>query len=319
MKKETKDLKPNLRIIVLTYDRHLSLNKCLNHLDQIDMDGDDVVINIFVDKNPLVISNKTLKHFNKTGHHLLTTKVAEAFSGRHPDVKIHYQPNHVGLYGQWIDSLIPGSNKQELALFLEDDVDVSPHAWKWLKAAYHQYRNQSDVFGFSLMGNAIVAGKEQGRRVNANPKHNAFMYKLIGSHGLAPLPHVWQDFRAWYHNVSTNAKFKPYVPGIAQTSWYKGYEKRKLSSTMWTMWPIYYSWMVKKFIVYPNIIKMMKPKMGETTKGELVVHRAEKGMHSKRANAKADNNLLQIWNSSFVKFPCEIEKFDWTGKIIEQY
>jgi hypothetical protein len=69
-------------------------------------------------------------------------------------VHVHLQEEHVGLYGQWIDSWT--LKPREVTLYLEDDLDLSPHAWTWLKA-YKKYHHEPGVMGFSLRGNIISA------------------------------------------------------------------------------------------------------------------------------------------------------------------
>lgn len=284
-----------------------------------DTEGDRIIVDIFIDKlNPKTKKPaKKLQDFTMYGYHALTVGVAKWFRFRSKlEVNVHLQQKHVGIYGQWIDSWRPRKGSKELALIVEDDLDLSPYFWKWLKAAYHKYGNAKNVIGFSLRGNEIVAGKKSGQWLVTSDYHNAFMYKLIGSHGFAPVPKFWRDFRAWFRKVSRHKRFKPYVPGITQTQWYKGFEKINQTSGMWSQWAIYYTWVRKLFIVYPNISKLRKDR-----KGELIVHRAEFGLHSTSRNSaqKADSKLLREWKEAYGIFPHKILKYDWTGRNVSGY
>lgn len=304
----------SLRIIVLTYDRPGSLKTCLNHIARMETEGDKIVVDIYIDKHKNKVPRKG---FSSKGHHIRTVKVAKSFRFDNSLATVHLQQQHVGVYGQWIDSWKPPSGTKEVALFVEDDLDVSPYFWKWLKAAYLRYRHEPDVMGISLRGNTIASGEKAGEWLVTKKIHNAFMYKLMGSHGFAPLPDVWNDFRLWFHNNSKNAKFKPYVPNLEQTKWYKRLDKKGKRVTMWTMWSIYYSWIQKLFIVYPNLSGYNK--RPNITRGELIVHRAGKGLHSKKANTGADQALLTQWDDALVQFPRCIARYDWNGEELDYY
>jgi hypothetical protein len=176
----------DLRVIVLAFDRHKSLNQCLNHLHHMHTDGDNVLVDIYIDKIKPDAKNHT--DFNSQGHHAATVKVAQSFRFKGKPVNIHFQKEHVGLYGQWLDSWKPTPDTKEIGLFVEDDQDVSPYFWLWLKAAYCKYRNDPDVMGIALRQNDIAAGIRAGQWLITNPSHNALKYKVLFSHGFAPFP-----------------------------------------------------------------------------------------------------------------------------------
>ena len=60
--------------------------------------------------------------------------VAKSFQWSVGEVRVHVHSEHVGIYGQWIYTWRPWPNTQEIAVFLEDDVDMSIYAYRWLKA-----------------------------------------------------------------------------------------------------------------------------------------------------------------------------------------
>jgi len=48
--------------------------------------------------------------------------------------------------GQWIDTWRPRDNSDaELGLILEDDISVSPYAYRWLRAVHRAYRHRTDL------------------------------------------------------------------------------------------------------------------------------------------------------------------------------
>ena len=136
---------------------------------------------------------------------------------------MHLQQQHVGIFGQWLYSWRPRKNTKELALFLEDDLDVSRYFWKWLKAAHKRYGNSSEVQGFSLRGNIIVAGKNINEWLKPRTGNTTFMYKMYGLHGYAPLPQFWSGFQDWIQRVTKDKSFQLHkkLPHILPVKWYK--------------------------------------------------------------------------------------------------
>ena len=45
----------------------------------------------------------------------------------------------------------------EIALILEDDMTVSPHAYRWLKAVHGKYGRRKDFGGVTLYSNSVFA------------------------------------------------------------------------------------------------------------------------------------------------------------------
>ena len=270
-----------------------------------------MTLEIFIDREKPKVNSTTPPPYHK-----LTAHIARSFKWLHGPVTVHLHEEHVGLYGQWINSWRPKENTTELALFLEDDIDVSPYAWKWLKAAYHRYRDDPEVFGIGLKPSYIVTGRLKHQFIRVPRKYTAFKYKLLHSHGFAPLPHAWRRFQDWYYKESNRTYLKPYVPNIIPTLWYKRFQKRNTEDSMWTMWAIYYMWQTKKFAVFPNFSRLIKRR-----NGALVVHRREKGLHFKGVDRvrNSESLLLNQWLKGFSKFPRETIKYDWDGHIITKY
>ena len=101
--------------------------------------------------------------------------------------------------GQWIDTWRPRDDSDtELGLILEDDINVSPYAYRWLRAVHRAYRNRTDFLGTTLNSDqmSILHPKPKGRL--AAPKTDTtLMYKCFGSWGLSPRPLHWRRFQVW--------------------------------------------------------------------------------------------------------------------------
>lgn len=108
----------DLRIIIMTFNRAESLKKLLISLDDLQTDGSRVAIEIWIDRD------------KKGKLHEDTLKVAKTHKCPNGPVRVHIQQEHVGIYGQWIDTWRPKDGSSELGLLLEDDLTVSPFAWR---------------------------------------------------------------------------------------------------------------------------------------------------------------------------------------------
>ncbi len=109
----------DLRIIVMVYNRPKSLKKCLNSLIDVDYLGDRVSLHVWIDRHP----NTDVIPMN-------TYLTAKRFIFKHGQYYVHVQPNHVGIQGQWLNTWRPRSESKEIALFLEDDMSVSPFFYR---------------------------------------------------------------------------------------------------------------------------------------------------------------------------------------------
>ena len=101
--------------------------------------------------------------------------------------------------GQWIDTWRPRDDTDtELGLILEDDINVSPYAYRWLLAVHRAYRHRGDFAGATLQSDYIPNlsrkpirhGPLEGPRTDT-----VFMYKCIGTWGYAPRPLHWRRFQ----------------------------------------------------------------------------------------------------------------------------
>ncbi|ELU11776.1 hypothetical protein CAPTEDRAFT_203658, partial [Capitella teleta] len=294
----------HFRVIVLTYNRPESLGKCLGFLEKVETMGDTMRIEIWIDRSEHhghVVDNATVK-------------IAEAFRQHwsHPErgrsCAVHIRERFAGLPGQWWDTWRPRLGSNEIGLILEDDIDVAPLAYKWLKAIHAKYDHRNDISGYTLqMQNVnIVAGRK--RPLFAPKTEQVFMYPVLGTWGYSPHPRSWRNFQDWVHAVrdSPGNKFRPFVPGLDQINrWYN-----PRTDTLQSMWQIYYSYVNDLFCVYCNLNKF-------TGKENVVLawNRQEDGLHHKGKSTNSTNNLLAYWNETFVDFPDEIIQFENNGTL----
>ena len=99
--------------------------------------------------------------------------------------------------GQWIDTWRPRDNSDaELGLILEDDLSVSPFAYRWLRAVHRAYRHRTDFVGSSLTSDDMTILSPSMKGSLAAPKSDTvLMYKCFGTWGFAPRPLHWRRFQ----------------------------------------------------------------------------------------------------------------------------
>lgn len=313
----------NLRVIILTYNRPCSLAKTLRSVAALHTLGHSVSVHIWVDVPAATLTSSTDtgkeqdsdSDEGKVVADSDTLRVANAFvkawsqAGRRACV--HVQRAHVHITGQWIDTWQPPTAANELALILEDDIDVSPHAYRWLLAAHSHYGSWANVSGYTLqMENTNFFAPEM-RPMSGPPTDAAFAYPVLGTWGFAPRPAAWAAFQRWYHETrSTNASYKPYVEGIVPLRWYHELEDTGREETMWEMWHIHYTYLVRQWCIYPNFAGFTGAAnvLLSSNRQEVGLHYAEKGLDN-------TGNLLHHWDSVFVKFPERLAMYTYDGEL----
>ena len=202
----------DFQIIVITYNRKDSTLKCLNALNNIILDGATASLEIWIDQ-----SKQSTVHFE-------TLRMAQNFNWEKGPKRAHMQEQHVGIYGQWIDTWKP--NGTELALILEDDISVSPYVWRWIKAAHKKFGSRLDILGYSLQSEGVIFAVGGGG-LKANENIPVFLNRQVGLWGFIPHPKVWGNFQNWFHKVIKDKSIKPYVGGgVVFNTWYKSFEKK---------------------------------------------------------------------------------------------
>lgn len=297
--KENSDKRRNFKVVVLTYSRANSLKRCLHSVQKAHYNGDIVDIFIFIDRS----INGTVDP------DVISTGMDSPWS--HGSKSVNVWDDHVGLYGQWIDSYLPES-EDDRAIILEDDIEVSPYYYYWLKGAHEMYSRRNDIFGYTLTKGRLRADQ----RVHGNTKisvdvdETAYLYLLVGSWGYAPEPKSWKKFRHWFHNVSCNSSYDPTVPGLVLSKWFQG---QKQGKTMWTMWHIRYAEDNKLYTLYANLKKSKT--LGSNWR--------EPGLHFQSSSKDVRRDFDTFQEDDFLNigghfhFSTNLLKLQWDGTIVD--
>ena len=297
------DTRVDLRVIVLTYNRPKSLSKCLKSLSSLVTDGYRVAMDIWIDVDEtLRVDGETLK-------------TAASFNWTQGPVTVWVHSKHVGLFGQWIYTWRPVTvNKTatpgELALYVEDDVDISPYAYRFLRHLHGFYSSDQNISVYALQDISQLLQQKKIRKPRNDP---IFMHTLPGTWGMAPRPERWAEFQDWFHKQSQVPGFRPYVDKAEyHTNKYKDLEKKGRQNTLWSMWFIYFMESRKLYSVFSNLPTFIgKPGCS------LSSNRREKGLHfNGQKNQRLIPRLLTYWDPSVVKFPKTPKLYDYQGKLV---
>jgi hypothetical protein len=190
----------DFRIIVLTYDRTASMLKLLSSLNDLELDGDSAALEIWID-------------INKKGKaHAETVQAARSFTWTKGPTRVHVQTSHAGIAGQWIDTWRPKPNSRELAIILEDDLSVSPMAYRFVKGVHKAMANASNFVGVTIQSDELktLSSRPKGP-LAVSQNDTAFMYKCFGTWGFSPKPDHWRRFQVGLRLICVREQLSMHV------------------------------------------------------------------------------------------------------------
>ncbi|XP_051142988.1 uncharacterized protein LOC127259604 isoform X2 [Andrographis paniculata] len=237
-------------IKVLTFNRLSSLSRCLESLAKAHYDvGDTVHLHVFIDHFVLDSRNASAELEKKLNLSRKILEFVDGFDWAYGEKLVHYRTSNAGLQAQWLEAWWPGSD-HEFAFVVEDDLEVSPLYYRFLKAVItNYYYNASNfspsVYGASLQRPRFVPGKHGNKMLLENVPR-VFLYQLVGTWGQLLFPKQWKEFRLWYDTHKTKG-IKPTLEGMVTTGWYK-----KLGEKIWTPWFIKFIHSRGYFNIYTN-------------------------------------------------------------------
>lgn len=289
----------DLRVIVMTMNRGQSLLRLLESLGRGEYEGGECIdLDIWVDKGNGEDYEEVLR-------------VVRGYGWEFGVKSVHERLEKAGLYEQWIYTWegIEGGGVREMAVILEDDLEVSPQYWRWLKEVKGRYGGRKDVGAYTLQRGSLRAMQIKGKYsggLKVPEEFEVYLYLLLGTWGFAPKAECLVRFRRWFEDMRGKG-LKPYVKGLMPTDWYKGQENKDgFAPRMWSMWWIKFADVNKVFTLYAN----MKEK---TT---LAANWREKGLHYSKGVPKRD---YEIYNDTQfrIDWPKHLLRLDWAGRTIK--
>ena len=175
-------------VLVLTLDRADSLRTCLRRLDKLIVDDDGSVgLNIWIDRD---------KNNRLDGD---TYRVAADYQWTVGATSVRVHDKHAGVYGQWLDTWQPSPPDRQTALFVEDDVDVSPYAYRWLRNVQAFYAHRNDIAMFCLQDTNAVRLDQKRHRVSVFTWNldTSIYLRLSASLRMETFCTTYLDFEKW--------------------------------------------------------------------------------------------------------------------------
>ncbi|CAK7330719.1 unnamed protein product [Dovyalis caffra] len=235
-------------IKVLAFNRLDSLSRCLNSLSAANYGGDTVHLHIHIDHFALV-NESTNVIDQKLEESRKILNFIDGFDWKFGNKVVHYRTNNVGLQAQWLEAWWPSSD-HEFAFIVEDDLEVSPFFYKFVRGLivnyYYNVSNSSlSIYGASLQRPRFVPGKH-GNKIQLDSETHLFLYQLVGTWGQVLFPKPWKEFRLWY-DLHKSKGIKPFLDGMVTNGWYK-----RMGERIWTPWFIKFIHSRGYFNIYTN-------------------------------------------------------------------
>ncbi|RWW58442.1 hypothetical protein BHE74_00034693 [Ensete ventricosum] len=148
-------------IKLLTFDRIDSLRRCLRSLAVADYTGDRVHLHVLVDHFRSLNSSSGAILDRKLEESRRILDLVDRLRWPHGDKIVHYRTANAGLQAQWLEAWWPSSN-DEFAFVVEDDLELSPLYYKFLKGLILKYyfdpaNYNPSIYGASLQRPRFVA------------------------------------------------------------------------------------------------------------------------------------------------------------------
>ncbi|KAG9292244.1 hypothetical protein G9A89_023964 [Geosiphon pyriformis] len=186
---------PKIYIQIITQDRPDSFSRLLRSLESSYSLGDEIPLTINMDQ----------------GADPITIDYAQKFKWRFGPVTLRHRVQQGGLLPAIVESFYP-ANEDEYAVLLEDDVEVSPFFYIWIKYNVLKYRYGSDrssskrMFGVSLYSPNHLELNITGRK-KFDPssilkmaqihEHSPYLTQVPCSWGAVYFPEIWREFHEY--------------------------------------------------------------------------------------------------------------------------
>ncbi|KAK0467366.1 uncharacterized protein EV420DRAFT_1508285 [Desarmillaria tabescens] len=217
---------PQVDVSVITKDRPHSLARLLSSFASGRFYGDRLDLRINLEQS----SDDATVH------------LARNFQWIHGSVFMHHRVIHGGLLPAVVESWYPNSN-HSYGLLLEDDVELSPLFYAWIKMTILRYRYGEEcnvspqLFGVSLYQQKHIELHSDGRRkFDARalfkslelPVSSPYLSQIPCSWGAVYFPEHWREFHDYLSVRFSELSLKidaTIVPEVRSNQWRKSWKK----------------------------------------------------------------------------------------------
>ncbi|KAJ3311802.1 hypothetical protein HDU76_003037, partial [Blyttiomyces sp. JEL0837] len=198
-------------------------------------------------KVSLVIHLDHDESFRRKNQEMLLAHIRSLVSP-HGSVTLSINARQKGLKNNIMDAWTPLSRK-EYAIFLEDDISVSPHFLEYSEQMIARYLHprgspghSSHCIGISLYNQRYDEVNERTWSIDTGPHFTPYILQQPQSWGAIYSPDGWSEFVKWYTGHLVH--FDPLIPN--------SYTNRWLAVKSWKKYLIRYMYAKGKFLIYPN-------------------------------------------------------------------
>ncbi|PBK99289.1 hypothetical protein ARMGADRAFT_1124743 [Armillaria gallica] len=217
---------PQVDVSIITKDRPHSLARLLSSLSNGRFYGDRLDLRINLEQS----SDEATMHLTRN------------FQWTHGSVFVHHRVIHGGLLPAVVESWYPNSN-HSYGLLLEDDVELSPLFYAWIKMTILRYRYGEEcnvspqLFGVSLYQQKHIELHSDGRRqFDARalfeslklPVSAPYLSQIPCSWGAVYFPEHWREFHDYLSVRFSEISLKidaTVVPEVRSNQWRKSWKK----------------------------------------------------------------------------------------------
>ncbi|KAI0629299.1 hypothetical protein C8Q77DRAFT_1212698 [Trametes polyzona] len=218
---------PRIELSVITNDRPYSLRRLLSSLSSTRYFGDTLDLRI------------NLEH----SADVQTLRLADEYAWPHGSVFVHHRIIHGGLLPAVVESWYPRGN-DSYGVILEDDVELSPLFYAYLKLSLLRYRygkpedRSPNLFGISLYQQKNLELRPEGRHSFdaralfaaaglAHP-HTPYLSQIPCSWGALYFPEHWREFHAYLGARLAGLAWplsQTVVPGVRSNRWTRSWKR----------------------------------------------------------------------------------------------
>ncbi|CCO28434.1 putative mitochondrial carrier C8C9,12c [Rhizoctonia solani AG-1 IB] len=220
---------PAIELAVITHDRPWSLRRLLNSVKQGHYYGDTISVVINLEQTA----------------DLETRQIAEEFTmGDIPShVSVRHRIVYAGLMTAVVESWYPHGNNS-YGVILEDDVELSPLFYAWIKFSVLRYRygtpskDTHQLYGISLYQPKVSELHMQGRRpfnasnifvaTSVGHPHTPYLSQVPCSWGAVYFPEHWREFQQYLSlRLSEHLMLTTdiVVPNLRSNKWSRSWKK----------------------------------------------------------------------------------------------
>lgn len=311
-KRRSVDIPPyTVEIKLLAYNRPHAIMRCLRALERAEYGNDRVDIVVFLDHFPVTTPQSDIDAKLSLHHKIL--EMVQSFKWSHGSMRVHWRATNANLQIAWIESFYPVDN-DTYAFVVEDDIEVSPMYYMYLKKMIDQYRYTGTrnpfIYGISFQRQHLVPGYYSGKSVHVENQSQPYLYQLVGTWGQILFPEHWREFRRYFDERRAFDSLKPRLGGLITDYWYQ-----QKGEKIWTPWFIRFVYAKGYYCLYTNFPgnKALSASHRDVGENFGVFHKLL-GMSGTDAPLLTMSSDMELWKKEYTKnllVSSQLTKFDY--------